>query len=94
MKPISAVSFPNITINVDMFNSNSSLNIEELKCFTSKSDAYVRSALAICKLLSIIDEDGNVNSFVNSLGRTPNDELKLNVMRKFIIGLKEKITTF
>lgn len=73
-------------------NSNSSSNIEELKRFTSKSDAYVRSALAICKLLSIIDEDGNVNTFANSLGRTPNDELKLDVMRKFIQEYEPFIT--
>jgi len=64
--------------------NNSSSNIKELQRFTNKSEAYIRSCLTICKLLSICDEDGNVNSFANSLGRTPNNELKLNVMRKFI----------
>lgn len=73
-------------------NSNSSSNIEELKRFTSKSDAYIRSSLAVCKLLSIIDENGNVNPFINSLGRTPNDELKLNVIRKFIQEYEPFIT--
>ncbi|MEA4963809.1 hypothetical protein [Lutispora sp.] len=73
-------------------NNYSSSNIEELRHFTNKSEAYIRSCLAICKLLSIIGEDGNVNSFANTLGRTPNDELKLNVMRKFIQEYEPFIT--
>lgn len=73
-------------------NSNSSSDIEELKRFTSKSDAYIRSSLTICKLLGIIDEDGKVNSFANSIGRTPNNELKLNIMRKFIQEYEPFIT--
>lgn len=73
-------------------NNNSSSKIDELHRFTNKSQAYIRSCLAICKLLCIIDEGGNVNSFANSLGRTPNDELKINVMRKFIQEYEPFIT--
>ncbi|MCQ4922170.1 hypothetical protein NE686_03680 [Tissierella carlieri] len=73
-------------------NNNSSAKIDELQLFTNKSQAYIRSCLAICKLLNIIDEDGNVNSFANSLGKTPNCELKLNVMRKFIQEYEPFIT--
>jgi len=73
-------------------NNNSSSNIEGLRRFTSKSESYIRSCLAICKLLSIIDEEENINSFANSLGRTPNNELKLNVMRKFIQEYEPFIT--
>lgn len=90
--PSHNVPLPLIADVLCYINSNSSSNIEELKRFTSRSDAYVRSALVICKLLSVIDEDGNVNSFANSLGRTPNDELKLNVMRKFIQEFEPFIT--
>lgn len=73
-------------------NSNSSSNIEELQRFTDKSQPYIRSCLIICKLLNIINEDGNVSVFVNTLGRTPSDELKLNVMRKFIQEYEPFIT--
>ncbi len=90
--PSHNVPLPLIADVLCYINSNSSSNIEELKRFTSKSDPYVRSALAICKLLSVIDEDGNVNLFANSLGRTPNDELRLNVMRKFIQEFEPFIT--
>jgi hypothetical protein len=90
--PSHSVPLPLIADVLCYINSNSSSNIEELKRFTSKSDAYVRSALAICKLLRIIDENGNVDSLANSLGRTPNDELKLNVIRKFIQSYEPFIT--
>ncbi|MDD4402654.1 MAG: hypothetical protein PHI24_12425 [Desulfitobacteriaceae bacterium] len=73
-------------------NNNSSSNIEELRRFTNKSEAYIRSCLAICKLLSIIGEDGNINSFAITLGRTPTDELKLRVIRKFIQEYEPFIT--
>lgn len=73
-------------------NNSSSINIVDLKRFTSKSDAYIRSSLAICKLLNIINEDGNIDTFANSLGRTPNDELKLYVMRKYIQEYEPFIT--
>lgn len=91
--PSHSVSLPLVADVLCYIINTSSSNIEELKSFTSKSEAYVRSALAICKLLSILDEDGNVNSYANSLGKTPNDELKLNVMRKFIQEY-EPFTTF
>lgn len=73
-------------------NNNSSSKIDELRRFTNKSEAYIRSCLAICKLLNVIGEDGNVIPFANTLGRTPNDELKLNVMRKFIQEYEPFIT--
>lgn len=73
-------------------NSNSSYNIEELQRYTNKSQAYIRSCLAVCKLLNIIDVDGNLCSYVNTLGRTPNDELKVNVMRNFIQEYEPFIT--
>jgi len=73
-------------------NSNSSSNIEELQRFTNKSQAYIRSCLTVCKLLNIINEDGSVSPFVSTLGRTPGDELKLNVMRKFIQEYEPFIT--
>lgn len=74
-------------------NNNSSSRIDELQRFTNKSQAYIRSCLTICKLLNLIDEEGKVSSAVNALGRTPNDELKVNVMRKFIQEY-EPFTTF
>ena len=90
--PSHIIPLPLIADVLCYINCNSSLNIEDLKRFTGKSDAYIRSALAICNLLSIIDEDGNINQFANSLGRTPNDELKLDVMRKFIQEYEPFIT--
>lgn len=65
-------------------NNNISYDIKKLQNFTSKSVAYVRSSLAICKLLNVIDEDENINQFADTLGKTPNDEIKVAVMRKFI----------
>ncbi|MCO7126066.1 hypothetical protein NIE88_09785 [Sporolactobacillus shoreicorticis] len=65
-------------------NNNASSNIEDLRRFTSKSEAYIRSCLAVCKMLNIIDDNDDANPIVNELGKTPNEELKLNVMRRFI----------
>lgn len=65
-------------------NSNGSVDIGELKKFTKKSEAYIRSCITICKMLNIIDEDGTISSFAHKLGRTPSEELRLNVMRKFV----------
>lgn len=66
-------------------NNYGSSDIGQLKSYSGKSEAYVRSCLVIGKLLHILDEDCLVmNSFVNELGKTPNDELKINIMRKFI----------
>lgn len=65
-------------------NINPLYSIQDLKKFTGRSDAYVRSCLNVCQLLKIIDEDGNVNPFVNELGKTPSDVMKCSVMRKFI----------
>ena len=73
-------------------NSNSSYSIEDLQHYTNKSQAYIRSCLAVCKLLNIINVDGNLCSYVNILGRTPNDELKVNVMRNFIQEYEPFIT--
>lgn len=74
-----------------MYN-NSSSNIEELRNFTSKSESYIRSCLATCKLLNLVIEDEIVNQFVSTLGRTPNDALKIDVMRKFIQEYEPFIT--
>lgn len=73
-------------------NNNSSSNIEELQRFTNKSASYIRSCLAVCKMLNIIDDNGNANQFVKELGKTPNAELKLNVMRKFVQEYEPFIT--
>lgn len=70
----------------------SSFDVKELRRFTNKSESYVRSSLTICKLLNAINEEGNLASSVNALGRTPNDELKLEVMRKFIQEFEPFIT--
>ena len=56
-------------------NNNISYDIKKLQNFTSKSVAYVRSSLAICKLLNVIDEDENINQFADTLGKTPNEEI-------------------
>ena len=73
-------------------NNNISYDIKKLQNFTSKSVAYVRSSLAICKLLNVIDEDENINQFADTLGKTPNDEIKVAVMRKFIQEYEPFIT--
>lgn len=73
-------------------NNNGSSGIEDLKSFTNKSDAYIRSCLAICKLLDIIHDDGTIASFVNELGKTPSEPIKLNVMRKFVQEYEPFIT--
>ena len=73
-------------------NNNESENIEELKSFTNKSDAYVRSSLTICKLLDIIHDDGTISCYINKLGKTPNESLKLHVLRKFIQEFEPFIT--
>jgi len=75
-----------------LINSNSSPSIEELRRFTGKSEAYIRSSLTICRLLNIIDENENIDIFAKSLGRTPSEELKLNIMRKYIQEYEPFIT--
>lgn len=65
-------------------NKNLSMSIDELRRFTNKSEAYIRSCLTICKLLNIINQNGEVDQFVDNLGMTPNNEIKLEVMRKFV----------
>ncbi|MPM48390.1 hypothetical protein SDC9_95115 [bioreactor metagenome] len=82
--PSHNVPLPLVADVVCYVNNKGSSRIEELRAFTNKSDAYIRSCLAICKLLDIIHEDGTVSSFVNELGKTPNEALKLNVLRKLI----------
>ena len=66
-----------------IYNTGSSA-LEELKSFTNKSEAYIRSCLAVCRLLDIIDSAGAVSAYINALGKTPNEQLKLDVLRKFI----------
>lgn len=65
-------------------NNNNIIDIEVLKKFTNKSEPYIRSSISICKLLNIIDEDGRIDPFVSQLGKTPNEELRLNMLRKFV----------
>lgn len=65
-------------------NDTGSLKLEDLRAFTDKSEAYIRSSLAICRLLNILDDAQQMDPFVESLGKTPNEELKIKVMRKFI----------
>lgn len=73
-------------------NETSSLKLEDLRAFTDKSEAYIRSCLAICRLLNVLDDAGQVDPFIASMGKTPNEELKINVMRKFIQEYEPFIT--
>lgn len=75
-----------------LINYNSSPSTEELRRFTGKSEAYIRSSISICKLLNVINEDGCIDKYAESLGRTPDDDLKINVMRKFIQEYEPFIT--
>lgn len=65
-------------------NNNGRIDIEAMKRFTNKSEPYIRSSVSICKLLNIIDEDGRIDAFVSQLGRTPNEEMRINMLRKFV----------
>lgn len=73
-------------------NASGSLKLESLCAFTDKSEAYIRSSLAISRLLNILDDDGQVDSFIVSMGKTPNEELKIKIMRKFIQEYEPFIT--
>lgn len=90
--PSHNVPLPLVADVICYVNNNGSSRIEELKSFTNKSDAYIRSCLAICKLLDIIHDDGTVSSYINELGKTPNESLKLNVLRKAIQEYEPFIT--
>lgn len=84
-----------ISLIADVLNYmvvNPLYNIADLRNFTSKSEPYVRSSITICKLLEIINEDGIIDSFVNKLGITPNDEVKYKVIRKYIQEYEPFIT--
>lgn len=73
-------------------NNNEKIDIEALKKFTNKSEPYIRSGISICKLLDIIDEDGRIDPIVSQLGKTPNEEMRLNMLRKFVQGYEPFVT--
>lgn len=73
-------------------NDTGSRKLEDLRAFTDKSEAYIRSSLAICRLLNILDDTGQVDLFVASLGKTPNEELKKKIIRKYIQEYEPFIT--
>jgi len=63
--------------------------IEKICNFTGKSSSYVRSGLAIAKILGItIQQDDGLIEVTKEcsslLGRTPNIETKITVMRKYL----------
>lgn len=73
-------------------NNNGAIEIGALKQFTNKSEAYIRSCIAICRMLNIICEDGTITPYINELGKTPSKTSRLNVIRKFIQEYEPFIT--
>ncbi len=74
-----------LVVDVAIFINHSGLiELDKLKSFTGKSEAYIRSSIAICRMLNIFDDSNLVNPIINSLGKTPNKESKMEVIRKFV----------
>lgn len=90
--PSHCVPLPLIADVLNYIIVNPIYNIQDLRSFTDKSEPYIRSCLTICKLLKIINEDGELAPFVNELGKTPSNELKYKVIRKFIQEYEPFIT--
>lgn len=62
---------------------------EDIMEYTGRSKSYVNSGLKIAKMLDIIDENIITGYSVdkdakNALGITPNNDMKINVMRRYI----------
>lgn len=83
--PITLVADILICIGTDELTS-----LDKIKAYTDKGDTYVKSGINTAKLLGLMDNNrgGEVYSVnpevLNLLGLTPNDDLKINVIRKYI----------
>lgn len=63
--------------------------IEDIMTYTGKGKSYVTAGLRVAKMLEIVndsDPSGYIvdKEAVNALGKTPSNENKINVMRKYI----------
>lgn len=64
----------------------------EILKYTGRSEPYVRSGITLGKMLGLV-KDGNIaDKSAEALGRTPNSELKLMVMRKCIQEFEPFVT--
>jgi hypothetical protein len=60
---------------------------EDIMAYTNKGKSYVTSGLRVAKMLEIISDDTGYNvqkEAISALGKTPSNETKINVMRKYI----------
>ncbi|HHW01576.1 MAG TPA: hypothetical protein GXX35_01950 [Thermoanaerobacterales bacterium] len=90
--PITLVSDIIVLLAVDPKAS-----IDDICSFTGFSQSYVKSGINIAKMLNLIDPDivdryqVNIEA-VNLLGKTPNEETKISVIRKYIQRYEPFIT--
>lgn len=82
--PSHIVPLPLIADVLCFIKNSGSIDLTKIKQFTGKSDAYIRSSIATCRLLSILEDDNTIDNFADNLGRTPDENLKVNVIRKYI----------
>lgn len=65
---------------------------KEIVEFCGKSVSYVNSSLSIAYILGMVDDADVVSPFISRLGRTPNENIKLQLMRKYVQEFEPFIT--
>lgn len=94
-----AYSLPTHNIPIDLvidivtyINKKPNYILKDVSEYVGCNEMYTRSGINIAKLLGILDDERNVDAYINTIGTTPNESVKLDTMRKYIQEFEPFVT--